>query len=79
MKYMQWFANFIVEILLLDGKFDGSQKLHLANYTRYTVLCTATVQMIFNAVVHIPPDTWSGMHTSTITRQVVSNVTILDT
>ena len=31
---MQWFANFM---LLLDGKFDGSQKLHLANYTRYTV------------------------------------------
>ena len=28
--YMQWFANFI---LLLDKKFDGSQKLHLANYT----------------------------------------------
>ena len=32
---MQCFANFI---LLLDEKFDGSQKLRLANYTRYTIV-----------------------------------------
>ena len=31
---MQWFTNFII---VLDEKFDGSQKLRLANYTRYTV------------------------------------------
>ena len=32
---MQWFANFI--IANITGKFDGSQNLRLANYTRYTV------------------------------------------
>ena len=53
---MPWFANFIIAniILLLDGKFDGSQKLHLANNTRctkvgsgvfkgMTILCTVDI------------------------------------
>ena len=47
---MQWFANFII---VLDGKFDGSQKLHLANYTRYMVSgCQMPHPQLSNSIVN---------------------------